>query len=307
MIRGGLKDDEMKRREFLVRAGELMTAAAIVPFLTQPALSLESIMPNAKSGYAPVNGLQMYYEIYGQGEPLILLHGGVGATEMFGPNLPELARSRQVIAVHLQGHGHTKDIDRPLRFEFMADDINALMAYLKFAKADVLGYSMGGGVALQVAIRHPASVGRLIVISAAMAQDGAYPEVNAAFEQMGLHAAQIAQNIKGSPLGQLYPEVNWENLLRKIGEMESRPFDWSTQVKQIKSPAELIFADADSIPPAHIVAFYEALGGGRRDAGLDGSLRSVARLGIVPGATHYNILSTPMVAEMIVPFLSSAI
>ena len=143
MIRGGLKDDEMQRREFLVRAGELMTAAAIVPFLTQPALSLEWIMPNAKSGYAPVNGLQMYYEIYGQGEPLILLHGGVGATEMFGLNLPELARSRQVIAVHLQGHGHTKDIDRPLRFEFMADDINALMAYLKFAKADVLGYSMG--------------------------------------------------------------------------------------------------------------------------------------------------------------------
>jgi pimeloyl-ACP methyl ester carboxylesterase len=297
----------MQRREFLVRAGELLSAAAIVALRTPPALSLESMMPNAKSGYAPVNGLQLYYEIYGEGEALILLHGGVGATEMFGPNLAVLAKSRQVIAVHLQGHGHTKDIDRPLRFEFMADDIHALMAYLKLAKADVLGYSMGGGVALQVAIRHPASVRRLIVISAAMAKDGAYPEVNAAFEQMGLHAAQIAQNIKGSPLGQLYPEVNWENLLRKIGEMESRPFDWSTQVKQIKSPAELIFADADSIPPAHIVAFYEALGGGSRDAGLDGSLRSVARLGIVPGATHYNILSTPMVAEMIGPFLSSPI
>jgi pimeloyl-ACP methyl ester carboxylesterase len=307
VIVGGLKDDEMQRREFLVRATGLMSAAAIVPALTRPARSLQSVMPNAKSGYAPVNGLQMYYEIYGQGEPLILLHGGVGATEMFGPNLPVLAKSRQVIAVHLQGHGHTKDIDRPLRFEFMADDINALIGYLKLGKAAVLGYSLGGGVALQAAIRHPASVERLIVISAAMAQDGAYPEVNAAFEQMSLHALEIAQNIKGSPLGQLYPEVNWENLLRKIGDLESRPFDWSAQVKQIKSPAELVFADADSIRPAHIVAFYEALGGGRRDAGLDGALRSVARLGIVPGATHYNILSTPMVAEMVVPFLSSPI
>lgn len=261
-------------------------------------------MPNTKSGFAPVNGLQMYYEIHGDGEPLVLLHGGVQASDAFGPNLPALAKSRQVIAVHLQGHGHTKDIDRPLRFESMADDIAALIAYLKLGKADLLGYSMGGGVALQTAIRHPASVKRLIVVSAAMTQDGSYPEVNAAFDQMGVHAAQIAQNIKGSPLGQLYPEVNWESLLRKIGEMESRNFDWSAQVKQIQSPTELIFADADSIRPSHIAAFYEALGGGKRDAGLDGSLRSAARLGIVPGATHYNILSTTMVAEMVLPFLS---
>ena len=140
-----------------------------------------------------------------------------------------------------------------------------------------------------------------------MARDGSYPEVHGAFDQMGLHAAQIAQDIKGSPLGQLYPEVSWENLLRKIVEMESHPFDWSAQVKQIQLPAELIFADADSIRPEHIAAFYEALGGGKRDAGLDGSLRSVARLGIVPGATHYDILSTTMVAEMVSPFLASAV
>jgi pimeloyl-ACP methyl ester carboxylesterase len=294
----------MQRRDFLARAAVMLSATAAVPAFAQQ--HLESMMPNEKSGYAPVNGLEMYYEIHGEGEPLILLHGGVGASEMFGPNLPPLARSRQVIAAHLQGHGHTKDIDRPLRFEFLADDIHALIAYLKLGKADVLGYSLGGGVALQTAIRHPDSVKRLIVISAAMARDGSYPEVNAAFDQMSAHAAQIAQNIKGSPLGQLYPQVNWENLLRKIGEMESQPFDWSAHVKQIQSPAELIFADADSIRPAHIAAFYEALGGGKRDAGLDGSLRSAARLGIVPGATHYNILATPAVAEMVLPFLSAA-
>ena len=297
----------MQRRKFLAHAGAAISAAAIHPAFAQPSQPSESITPDMKSGLAPVNGLQMYYEIHGDGEPLILLHGGVEASEAFGPNLPALAKSRQVIAVHLQGHGHTKDIDRPLRFESMADDVAALIAYLKLGSVDLLGYSLGGGVALQTAIRHPASVKRLIVISAAMAQEGSYPEVNAAFDQMGGHAAQIAQNIKGSPLGKLYPEVNWENLLRKIGEMESRPFDWSAQVKQIKSPTELIFADADSIRPEHIVAFYEALGGGRRDAGLDGSLRSAARLGIVPGATHYNILSTTMVAEMALPFLSQAV
>jgi pimeloyl-ACP methyl ester carboxylesterase len=281
-----------------------MSVAAVLPAFGQPLEPLESTMPKTKSGFAPVNGLQMYYEIHGDGEPLILLHGGVQASEAFGPNLTAFAKSRQVIAVHLQGHGHTKDIGRPLRFESMADDIAALIAYLKLGKADLMGYSLGGGVALQTVIRHPASVKRLIVISAAMAQNGSYPEVNAAFEQMGLHAAQIAQNIHGSPLSQLYPEVNWENLLRKIGEMESQNFDWSAQVRHIQSPTELIFADADSIRPEHIVSFYEALGGGKRDAGLDGSLRPIARLCIVPGTTHYNILSTTMVAEMVSPFLA---
>ncbi len=261
-------------------------------------------MQEASSGFAPVNGLNLYYEIHGEGQPLIMLHGGVSASEAFGQNLTELAKTRKVIALHLQGHGRTKDIDRPLRFEFMADDVAALMALLKIEKADVLGYSLGGGVALQTAIRHPAAVNRLIVVSAAMQRDGSFPEVNAAFDQMTAHAPQIAQNIKGSPLGQLYPEVNWETLLRKIAEMESHDFDWSEQVKKLRCPTMLVFADADSIRPEHIVAFYKALGGGQRDAGLDGSLRSAARLGVVPGATHYNILSTTVVASMASPFLS---
>jgi pimeloyl-ACP methyl ester carboxylesterase len=252
----------------------------------------------------PVNGLKLYYEIHGEGQPLIMLHGGVSASEVFGQNLTDLAKTRKVIALHLQGHGRTKDIDRPLRFEFMADDVAALMAFLKIEKADVLGYSLGGGVALQTAIRHPAAVNRLIVVSAAMQRDGSFPEVIAAFDQMTAHAPQIAQNIKGSPLGQLYPEVNWETLLRKIAEMESHDFDWSEQVKKLRSPTMLVFADADSIRPEHIVAFYKALGGGQCDAGLDGSRRSAARLGIVPGATHYNILSTEAVANMASPFLS---
>jgi pimeloyl-ACP methyl ester carboxylesterase len=298
-------EKKMLRRDFLALAGAGWKAAAF--HSTFNGLSSdygEVSAQDARSGFAPVNGLNLYYEIHGEGEPLIMLHGGVSASEAFGENLTELAKTRKVIAVHLQGHGRTKDIDRPLRFESMADDVAALMNFLKIQKADVLGYSLGGGVALQTAIRHPAAVNRLILVSTAMKQDGSFPEVNAAFHQMTAQAPKIAQNIKGSPLGQLYPDVNWETLLRKIAEMESRDFDWSEQVKKLRSPTMLVFADADSIRLEHIVAFYEALGGGQRDAGLDGSLRSAARLGIVPGATHYNILSTTTVAMMTLRFLS---
>jgi pimeloyl-ACP methyl ester carboxylesterase len=116
------------------------------------------------SGFAPVNGLDMYYEVHGSGEPLILLHGGIAASEAFGDNLVVLAESRQVIAVHLQGHGKTRDIDRPLRYELMADDVAALMEHLELQPADLLGYSMGGGVALQMAIRHPQLVRKLVIV-----------------------------------------------------------------------------------------------------------------------------------------------
>lgn len=270
---------------------------------------LESVAQSADSGFAPVNGLQLYYEIHGaeihgEARPLVLLHGGVAASEAFGPNLPALAKTRKVIAVHLQGHGHTKDIDRPLRFESMADDVAGLIAYLKLGKADVLGYSLGGGVALQTAIRHADVVDHLIVVSEAMQRSGWYPEVNAAFGQMAAMAPQVAQNIKRSPIGRMYPNVNWETLFKKIAEMETLDYDWSAAVKQIALPTMLIFADADAVRLEHIVAFYEALGGGKRDAGLDGSLRAAARLGVVPGATHYNILATTMVAEMAGTFLS---
>lgn len=295
----------MLRREFFALAGVGLKTEAFCRMFPQPSkYFLDSLMPNTNSGFAPIGRLQLYYEVHGEGQPIVLLHGGVSASEAFGPNLEALAKTRKVISVHLQAHGHTKDIDRPLRFELMADDVAGLLAFLKIEKADILGYSLGGGVALQTAIQHPAIVNRLVVISTAMKRDGSFPEVNAAFDQMSANAPQIAQNIKNSPMGQLYPEVNWETLLRKIAELETRDFDWSAAVKQIKSPTMLVYADADSIRPEHIVAFYESLGGGKRDAGLDGSQRSAARLGIVPGATHYNILSTTMVANMVSPFLS---
>jgi len=257
----------------------------------------------SKTGYAPIHGMQMYYEIHGQGKPMVLLHGGITAFEGWGTTIDALAKSRQVILVHLQGHGNTADIDRPYRMEALADDVAALVAYLKLGKIDVVGYSFGGDVALQTAIRHPEVVDHLVVISSAMAQAGFYPEVLAAFTQMSKNAPMLADSVKKSPLATMYPKTNWETSFRKMGELASTPFDWSAQVKAIKEPTLLVFADADAFRAEHIVEFYKALGGAQRDAGLDGSMRSVAQLAILPGTTHYNIIANPLLAVVIGEFL----
>lgn len=256
----------------------------------------------ARSGYAPVSGLSMYYEVHGKGAPLILLHGGVGGIEMFGPNLPALARKHRVIAVDFQGHGRTADIDRPLRYEFMADDIAALMKYLRIKKADILGHSLGGGIALQLAIRHPELVRKLVLVSTAIRPTAWYPEIQAAFAHMGPQAAQAIQQ---SPLAKLYPNVDWAVLFTKIGELETRDYDYSKEVAALPMPTLLVFADADSIPPVEILEYYRLLGGGQRDAGLDGSGRSLHQLAIVPGVTHYTIDSSTSLATTVIPFLDA--
>jgi pimeloyl-ACP methyl ester carboxylesterase len=144
----------------------------------------EEVNTDSKDNYTRVDGLRMYYEIHGTGEPLILLHGGVSAIEMFGEVLPLLAEGRRVIAVDLQAHGRTADIDRPLGFESMADDIAALVGHLEIERTDVVGYSLGGGVALQTAIRHPEVVRKLVVVSTPFERSGWYPEVLAGMEQI---------------------------------------------------------------------------------------------------------------------------
>jgi len=256
--------------------------------------------------YASVNGLQLYYEVHGvpHGKvPLVLLHGGVGGIAMFGPNLGTLAQGRRIIAVELQGHGRTADIDRPIRYEHMADDIAALLASLEIERADIMGYSLGGGVALQTAIRHPEKVRRLVVVSRQFKSSGFFPDLQAAFEHMG---PETGAPLERSPLAQMYPRVNWRTLFAKIGEMERAKYDWSADVAKLSMPVLLVFADADSITPAHMIEFWQLLGGGLRDAGLDGSLRPAGReLAVVPGTTHYNVLATDAVARLAIPFLDS--
>jgi pimeloyl-ACP methyl ester carboxylesterase len=251
---------------------------------------------------ASVNGLKLYYEVQGAGRPLILLHGGVGASEMFEPLLPGLAANRQVIAVHLQGHGRTADIDRPLGFESMAEDIAGLLEHLDPYSADILGYSLGGGVALQTAIRRPDLVHKLVLVSTPFKRQGFYPEVLESMAQMGPEAAKFMGQ---SPLSRLYPDKNWAVLYTKLGNLLRQEYDWSKGVAAIKSPVMIVFADADAIQPAHVMEFFALLGGGQRDAGMDGSGRPAGRLAILPGMSHYDILSFPGLADMVTSFLDA--
>jgi pimeloyl-ACP methyl ester carboxylesterase len=261
-----------------------------------------------RSGYAPVNGLSMYYEIHGAGEPLILLHGGLGSTGMFGGVLPTLAADRQVIAVELQAHGRTADIDRPLRYELMGDDIAALIRHLGLAATDLMGYSLGGGVALRTAIQHPGLVRKLVIVSTPFSQAGWHPEIVASMTQMNGTAAEF---MKESSMYQEYARVaprpmDFPVLLDKIGDMLRQNYDWSNDVAALKMPTLLVFGDADSIPPAYSARFFELFGGGKIDGGWDGSGMSNARLAILPGVTHYNIFSSPLLVSIVRPFLDAS-
>jgi pimeloyl-ACP methyl ester carboxylesterase len=255
--------------------------------------------------YADVNGIKLYYEIRGTGHPLILLHGGLGAIEMFGPNLPALANGRQVIAVDLQGHGRTADIDRPLKTELMADDIAALIQHLKLDRPDIMGFSLGGGVAVLLAIRHPELVGRLVLVSTPIRRDAFYPEILAQQVQV---TAEAAEAMKQTPMYQLYASIaprpeDWARLLSKLGSSMKDDFDFSKKIAGITATTLIVAGDADIFPPAHAVEVFGLLGGGKRDGGWDGAGRPKSRLAILPGVTHYNIAIAPALASTVISFL----
>jgi pimeloyl-ACP methyl ester carboxylesterase len=190
----------------------------------------------------------------------------------------------------------------------MADDIAGLMKYLQIEKADILGYSLGAGVALQTAIRHPAIVGKLVIVSTVFKRDGWYPEVLAAMDQMGPGAAEM---MKPSPIYKTYARVaprpsDFPVLLGKVSDSLKKDFDWSKDVAAIKAPTLLVFGDADAVRPAHVVEFFALLGGGQKDGGWDGSGIPQSKLAILPGVTHYNILQSPLLAPTVAPFLGIA-
>jgi pimeloyl-ACP methyl ester carboxylesterase len=260
-----------------------------------------------QSKFANVNGLTMYYEMHGAGRPLVLLHGGLGGIGMFEQNLPALAENRQVIAVELQGHGHTADINRPLSFEQLADDVAALVKHLGIENSNILGYSLGGGAALQTAIRHPDVVRKLVLVSAPCKSDGWYPEVRAGMKSMD---AEVGKTWVGCPMHQAYANVapkpdDWPTLVDKMGQLLSQDYDWSEAVSALKSPVMIVIGDADSARTAHAVEFFEPLGGGQRDANWDGSGMSNSRLAILPGTTHYDIFSSSALAAAVIPFLDA--
>ena len=290
----------MLRRD-LLRAAAALTVAAAASTISP--VQGKKIMTNT-GRYAAVNGIELYYESHGAGAPLILLHGGLGTIDaIFGRLLPALAAKRRVIAVELQGHGHTADNGRPMTYEAMADDIAALIAALGLGRVDVAGYSVGGGVTLQLGLRHADKVRKLVVISAPHATDGWFPEVLAGTQAMD------AEGMKGSKWHQAYEKAaprpqDWPLLVRNVSRLMSSRYDWSDAIASgMKAPILMIGGDADSVRPAHALALFELLGGGKADGFAKG--RGVSRLLIVPNANHLDILDHDILPPAILAYLES--
>ena len=261
-----------------------------------------------KTTLARVNGVELGYQIKGEGKPLILLHGGFGSVEMFGPNVDLLAEKNQVIGVDLQSHGRSPAADRPMRFETMADDIAALIRSLGLERAAIMGFSLGGAVALRTAIQHPEVVERLVLVSTVFKRTGWYPEMRASMDAMGPETADFLMQ---SPMYQAYQQLaprveDWPVLVRQLVEALKIDYDWSADIPGLSMPVMLVVGDADGIPPSHAVEFFGLLGGGTRDANWDRSGMTHHRLAILPGLTHYDINMAPALSAAVIPFLEGA-
>jgi pimeloyl-ACP methyl ester carboxylesterase len=257
---------------------------------------------------ANVNGIQLAYQVFGTGSPLVLLHGGFGSVEMFGPNVELLAAGRRVIGVDLQSHGRSPVADRPMRFETMADDIAALIKDLELERAAVMGFSLGGAVALRTAIQHPELVERLVLVSAVFKRSGWYPEMTAGMDAMG---PEFAEPLKQSPMYQAYVQIaprkeDWPVLVTQVTTAMKIDYDWSADVAKLPMPVMVVVGDADALPPSHAVEFFGLLGGGKRDAHWDRSGMTHHRLAVLPGLTHYDINVSPTLAQTVIPFLDGA-
>jgi pimeloyl-ACP methyl ester carboxylesterase len=259
-----------------------------------------------KSGHVPIDGVRYYYEIHGEGEPLLLLHGGLGLIDMFGPMLPALASGRRVIAVDLHGHGRTELGDRPISLVDMGNDMAGVVKALGFEKVDVLGYSMGGLVAFRLAVQHPEAVRRLALVSAGFARDGFYPELLPMQAAVG---AGMVEQMKETPMYKSYMAVapkpaDFPRLLDQMGALMRTPFDWSADVAKLQGPVLLVFGDSDMYRPEHEIRFYQLLGGGLKDAGWMRENMSPNRLAILPNLTHYDIIDSPALLDAVLPFLN---
>ncbi len=259
-----------------------------------------------ESGFVQANGVEMYWEGRGSGGvPLVVVHGGYGVTTMFGDVLDQLALGRRVIAIELQAHGHTSDIDRPFSYESFGDDIAAFVAALDVGPVDLLGYSLGGGSSLRATIQHPTAIRRLVVVSAPFRRSGWFPDVLIGMDHMG---RDLFEQLQHSPMYAAYTAVaadpaGFLALMDKTGGILRQPYDWTDDVRTMTTPTLYVLGDADSISPAHAAEFYALRGGGLRDAGWEGSLPTPNRLAILPGRTHYDIFSAPELVDVARAFL----
>lgn len=274
-----------------------------------PALLLTMLVPAVVSaqqkptmGYAPVNGLRMYYEIHGSGEPVVLLHGAfMTITNNWTDWIGELSRSRMVIAVEMQGHGRTADIDREITAGTLADDVAALLEKLKIPRADLIGYSMGGSVAMQCAIRHPDKVRKVVVMSSAFRRDGMVKEAVDAIPQL------TADDFKGSPIEAEYRKLSptpdeFPMFVKRVLATGAKGHDvGAEELKASSAPMFFIHGDADGIRLEHVAEMFRLKGGGGHG---DMGPRSASRLAILPNTTHVTLMQrmaviVPMVNEFL--------
>ncbi|MER8897248.1 alpha/beta hydrolase [Mesorhizobium sp. M0676] len=275
---------------------------------TKPAMTTgATAMPKPeKSGLLPIDGLNYYYAVYGKGEPLLLLHGGLGTSDMFAPLLPKLAENRTIIAVDLQGHGRTALGERPFSLEGMGDDMAGIVKALGYDKVDVLGYSLGGGVAFRMAVQHPETVRRLVLVSTGFAANGFYDEMRGQQAQVSAAAADF---MKDTPMYKSYVAVaprpdDFPKLLDALGNFMRKDYDYSADVAKLKMPVMLAYGDSDMYKPEHEIRFYQMLGGGLKDAGWMRENLSQNRLAIISNRTHYDVFFAPELTAAALPFLN---
>jgi pimeloyl-ACP methyl ester carboxylesterase len=260
------------------------------------------------AGFIEVNGIRLWHEIYGEGEPLVLIPGGLTTIPEMMTMIAPLSKRRRVVAVELQGHGRTADSDRPLAFATLGDDVAALIDALNLGTADVVGHSLGADVALRAAIQHPEKVRRLVVISTAYARNGWYPEVQAGMASV---SSALADAMKQTPTGQFsreWPEPQrFPLFLDKLGKMMSEPYDWSAEIRKLPMPVMLAFADHDSVSQRHIAEFFALLGGGITEPGWQNTKFTRARLAIIPSYSHYNFITSSELAPLVDKFLADSL
>ncbi len=303
-----MSEKAYKSRKAPIRAAiRLLTAVLLALLVAEAATAAVTSLPvPSKSGRVGANGVNYYYEVHGQGEPLLLLHGGLGSIDMFRPNvLPALAATRQVIAVDLHGHGRTPLGNRKINLIDIGNDLAVVLDELGYKQVDVLGYSFGAGASFRLAVQHPDRVRRLALVSGGFAQDGFYPEMLPMQAQVG---AAMAEQMKGTPMYQSYVAVapdpaEFPKLLDAMGELMRTPYNWAEDVKKLAMPVMLVYGDSDMYRPEHIVEFYKLLGGGLKDAGWQREHMSKNRLAILPDLTHYEIFLAPSLVETVLPFL----
>ncbi|MDG3006413.1 alpha/beta fold hydrolase [Paludisphaera mucosa] len=253
------------------------------------------------TGYAPVNGLKMYYEVHGDGDPVVLLHGAFMAIPSEAEWIAELAKTRKVVAVEMQGHGRTADISRPMSAANFADDVAALLDYLKIPQADVIGYSMGGGVAMECAIRHPGKVRKVVILSSALSQDGWVKEGAEAIPQI------TAELFKGTPIETDFKRLSptpdaFPEFVKHVVESATDDIG-AEQLKATKAPMFFIHGDADGVRLEHIAEMFRLKGG---DVHGDMRPRSASRLAIMPDTTHVTLMDRrSLVVPMVNDFLDA--